>query len=119
MLLPPLGRRKLDLPGGRAAEAEKLFQEVIAAQPEHANAQYEYGKILMDHGEVENAIAHLEMAARLNPQADYVHYQLQAAYRKDGRTADADRDSTSTRRSKPPAEEEPAAISAHISMSKS
>ena len=76
----------------RSADAEKLFQEVIEAQPEQANAQYEYGKILMDHGDVHGAIAHLEVAARLKPNTDYVHYQLQAAYRKDGRTADADRE---------------------------
>jgi tetratricopeptide (TPR) repeat protein len=74
------------------AEAEKLFQEVIAANPEHANAQYEYGKILMDRGEFQNAISHLEIAARLSPRTDYVHYQLQVAYRKEGRVADADRE---------------------------
>ena len=38
------------------------------------------------------AIQHLEVAARLIPQVDYVHYQLQAAYRKDARIADADRE---------------------------
>ena len=27
---------------------------------------------------------------RLSPQADYIHYQLQAAYRKGNRPADAD-----------------------------
>jgi len=76
----------------RPADAEKLFQEVIEAQPEHANAQYEYGKILMDHSDVRGAITHLEIAARLKPNTDYVHYQLQAAYRKEGRIADADRE---------------------------
>jgi tetratricopeptide (TPR) repeat protein len=76
----------------RVNDAEKLFQQVILAHPEHANAQYEYGKILMDRGELQEAIAHLEAAARLSPEADFVHYQLQAAYRKDGRVADADRE---------------------------
>jgi hypothetical protein len=32
------------------------------------------------------------MAARLVPQNDFVHYQLQAAYRKASRTEDADRE---------------------------
>ncbi len=41
---------------------------------------------------MKEAIAHLETAARLSPQTDYVHYQLQAAYRKESRTADADRE---------------------------
>jgi hypothetical protein len=34
----------------------------------------------------------LEIAARELPQNDYVHYQLQAAYRKDSRIAEADRE---------------------------
>jgi hypothetical protein len=37
-------------------------------------------------------VAHLEAAARALPQSDYVHYQLQAAYRKESRTAEADRE---------------------------
>lgn len=76
----------------RQADAEKLFLEVIDAQPEHASAQYEYGKILLDHGDLAGAIRHLEIAARLKPNTDYVHYQLQVAYRKDGRITDADRE---------------------------
>jgi tetratricopeptide (TPR) repeat protein len=76
----------------RNAEGEKLFWEVLAAHPDHANAQYELGKILMDRGEVKEAITHLEAAARLSPQTDYIHYQLQAAYRKDARNAEADRE---------------------------
>jgi tetratricopeptide (TPR) repeat protein len=50
------------------------------------------GKILLDRGKLDGAIEHLEAAARLSPATDYVHYQLQAAYRKDARIADADRE---------------------------
>jgi tetratricopeptide (TPR) repeat protein len=74
----------------RVPDAAKLFQEVIAERPEHANAQYEYGEILLDRGELQQAIAHLEVAAQLSPQTDYVHDQLRSAYRKDGRIAEAD-----------------------------
>ena len=35
---------------------------------------------------------HLEVSEKSDPEPDYVHYQLQAAYRKAGRTADADRE---------------------------
>ena len=69
-----------------------LFRQVIAAQPTYANAQYQLGKILLDRGQLDDAIAHLEIAAHLIPQVDYVHYQLQAAYRKGSRTAEADRE---------------------------
>jgi hypothetical protein len=37
-------------------------------------------------------VSYLEAAARLQPQTDYLHYQLQAAYRKENRIADADRE---------------------------
>jgi Flp pilus assembly protein TadD len=65
---------------------------VVSAHPDYPNAQYELGKILLDRGQLEDALGHLEVAARLSPGADFMHYQLQAAYRKLGRTAEADRE---------------------------
>jgi len=76
----------------KADEAATLFQQVLSAHPDDANAQYQIGKILMDRGDLSDAVEHLETATRLSPQADYMHYQLQAAYRKESRTADADRE---------------------------
>jgi hypothetical protein len=46
----------------------------------------------LEQGLVKDAIAHLEVAAHALPGDYYVHYQLQSAYRRDGRTADADRE---------------------------
>jgi tetratricopeptide (TPR) repeat protein len=77
---------------GKSDEAAKLFEQVLAAHPDYANAQYELGKILLDRGQLQEAVPHLEAAARLSPEKEYVHYQLQAAYRKESRTADADRE---------------------------
>ncbi len=82
----------VDLQEAKTDDAVKLFQQVIAAQPDYANAQYELGKILLDRGQLQEAVPHLEAAARLSPEKEYVHYQLQAAYRKESRTADADRE---------------------------
>ena len=73
-------------------QALAWFQEVIGANPDHANAQYQIGKILLDRGQLTEAVEHLEAAARLSPKTDYIHYQLQAAYRKQSRIADADRE---------------------------
>ena len=73
-------------------DAAALFLAVINADPDFAKAQYQFGKIQLDRGQVEEAVTHLEAAATLLPQTDYVHYQLQAAYRKLGRSADADRE---------------------------
>jgi tetratricopeptide (TPR) repeat protein len=82
----------VDLQEAKTDDAVKLFEQVIAAQPGYANAQYELGKILLDRGQLQEAVPHLEAAARLSPEKEYVHYQLQAAYRKVSRTADADRE---------------------------
>jgi Flp pilus assembly protein TadD len=69
-----------------------LFVAVIGTYPDYANAQYQLGKIQLDRGQAADAVMHLEAAARLRPQTDYMHYQLQAAYRKLGKSADADRE---------------------------
>ncbi len=82
----------VDLQESKTDDAAKLFTEVVAAHPDYANAQYELGKILLDRGQLKDAVPHLESAAKLIPDKDYVHYQLQAAYRKESRTADADRE---------------------------
>jgi tetratricopeptide (TPR) repeat protein len=73
-------------------DALALYLKVIAANPDYANAQYEAGKILLDRGDFTSAAAHLQAAASLTPDKDYIHYQLQSAYRKLGRDADADRE---------------------------
>jgi tetratricopeptide (TPR) repeat protein len=72
--------------------AKTMFESAIGKDPNHANAQYQLGKMLLDAGQIKPSIEHLEAAARLSPEIDYVHYQLQAAYRKDDRPADADRE---------------------------
>jgi tetratricopeptide (TPR) repeat protein len=82
----------VDLQQSKNDAAKRLFEQVIAAHPNYANAQYELGKMLMDGGKVEQAVPHLEAAAKLDPDKGYVHYQLQAAYRRLSRTADANRE---------------------------
>jgi tetratricopeptide (TPR) repeat protein len=69
-----------------------MFEQVIRLHPNHANAQYQLGKVLLDRGQLPEAMDHLEIASRLSPQTDYIHYQLQSAYRKASRIADADRE---------------------------
>jgi Flp pilus assembly protein TadD len=62
----------------KVEEATALFQ------------QSQMGKILVDRGELNDAVEHLETATRLGPQSDHMH--CQAAYRKESRAADADRE---------------------------
>lgn len=82
----------VDLQRSRVDDALAIFQQVVSAEPEHARAQYQIGKILLDRGQFDEAVNHLEIATRLSPGSDYMHYQLQAAYRKLSRIADADRE---------------------------
>lgn len=82
----------VDLQQSKTDAAAELFHQILVLHPDHAKTQYELGKMLLDRGEVKEAIEHLEAAARLTPLADYIHYQLQAAYRKESRIADADRE---------------------------
>jgi tetratricopeptide (TPR) repeat protein len=73
-------------------EAVTLLRKVVAQKPDHAQAQYELGKVLLEQGDVTGAMTHLELAAHSDNSKDYIHYQLQSAYRRAGRTADADRE---------------------------
>jgi tetratricopeptide (TPR) repeat protein len=76
----------------RVDEAAAVFNQVLAGHPDHANSQYQIGKILLDKGKLPEAVEHLEIATHLSPQTDYMHYQLQIAYRKESRIAEADRE---------------------------
>jgi tetratricopeptide (TPR) repeat protein len=70
-------------------EAFTLFSEVVRDKPDYADAQYQLGKLLLERGDVKGAIEKLETAVRLDPTKDYSYFQLSAAYRRDGRLADA------------------------------
>ncbi len=73
-------------------EALKLLSTITATHPDMAQPQYQYGKLLLESADLPGAISHLEQAEKADASLDYIHYQLQAAYRKAGRTADADRE---------------------------
>ena len=78
-------------------EARALLAKVTNTAPEQAEAQYQYGKLLLDDGKPNDAIAHLEAAEKLDPEKDYVHYQLQSAYRRVGNTEAAGREAAAFR----------------------
>ena len=82
----------VDQQESKTDDALMVYEQVISADPNYVNAQYEAGKILLDRGDLVSAAAHLQTAAKLSPEKDYIHYQLQSAYRKLGKTADADRE---------------------------
>ena len=72
--------------------AFKQLRTITAEHPEMAQPQYQFGKLLLESGNLAEAVTHLELAEQADGSLDYVHYQLQAAYRKIGRISDADRE---------------------------
>jgi tetratricopeptide (TPR) repeat protein len=72
-------------------EAFAALTEVVRDKPDYAEAQYQLGKLLLERGEVKAAIDKLETAVHLDPAKDYGYFQLSLAYRRDGRTDDANR----------------------------
>jgi tetratricopeptide (TPR) repeat protein len=76
----------------QTAEALTLLREAVAIRPDYADARYQLGKTLIEQGDAQAAVAHLESAARIDPAKDYIHYQLSIAYRRTARAADAERE---------------------------
>jgi len=73
-------------------EAQELLAEAARGGSENPDVYYQLGRLRLDRGETKAAITALEKAAKLSPNSDSVHYELAAAYRKDLRMADADRE---------------------------
>jgi tetratricopeptide (TPR) repeat protein len=73
-------------------EAQTLLQEVIQQDPNRGDAYYELGKLQLEKGDTKGAVASLETGTKVNPEADYIHYQLAMAYRRDSRQDDAERE---------------------------
>jgi tetratricopeptide (TPR) repeat protein len=73
----------------QAEAAIPLLQDVVSRQPNHSDAHYELGKAMLEQGKVKDAIRDLEASVHLHP-TDYAYYQLSVAYRREGRTSDAE-----------------------------
>lgn len=77
---------------GRTAEAAKLLEAAVQADPESARANLEYGRVLLQLGQLEPAAKRLEQAVRRNPSDSNAHLLLGRAYQRLGRDADAERE---------------------------
>jgi tetratricopeptide (TPR) repeat protein len=74
------------------AQAINEFEAELKLNADDAEAQYQLGKTQLEQGKPKDALPHLEAAAKLNPNLEGLHQQLATAYRKLGRTADAERE---------------------------
>ena len=68
-----IGQR--DVPG-----AQKMTDEAIAADPEHADAYHYRGQIRINNKDFQGAAADLEKAIELDPTQPYNHYYAGMAY---------------------------------------
>ena len=73
-------------------EAQSLLRNVIQQDPKRADAYYELGKLQLEQGDTKGAVASLETGTKVGPEADYIHYQLAMAYRRESREEDAQRE---------------------------
>ncbi len=76
---------------GRLAEASKLLEEAVQANPESARANLESGRVLLHLNQLEAARGRLEQAVHRNPADWNAHLLLGRAYQRLGRTTDAER----------------------------
>jgi len=77
---------------GRLAEAQKLLEEAVSAQPDSGRANLEFGRVLLHLDKLPAAIKRLETASRLHPADWNAHLLLGRAYQRAGRDADAERE---------------------------
>ncbi len=78
------------VPGTKAGdEVLAALQASVRSKPDFWHSRADLGKVLLEHGEVDQAIFQLEKAADLNPGASGPLYLLAQAYRRKGNLARA------------------------------
>jgi tetratricopeptide (TPR) repeat protein len=77
--------------------ASEWFGRLLGIDASHVGAHYQLGKIALQRGRIDEAIAHLALCARLAPDNKGVHYQLSRAYRLKRDEVSAERELASFR----------------------
>lgn len=77
---------------GRRAEALEDFTAALEFKPQFASALLNIGNLLLEDGELDEAIAHYESAVRSDDTYAIAHMNLSAAYKKAGRHAESVRE---------------------------
>lgn len=70
-------------------QAKQALEGAVAQQPNYPTAQIALGRLYEMEGDPHNAIKHLEIGRRLEPQNRAIYPSLSAAYRQVGNTAAA------------------------------
>jgi tetratricopeptide (TPR) repeat protein len=77
---------------GRWEESQDILLDLVRSGSKNSDVYFELGKLQEAHEHVRDAIANLEIAAQLNPHNGRIHSELAAAYLKDSRPQDAERE---------------------------
>ncbi len=74
---------------GRAADARPDFEDALAAVATYAPALANLGNLALESGDVHEAVARYEAAISADGEYAVAHFNLSAAYKRQGRYADA------------------------------
>ncbi len=77
---------------GRFTEGLSYARKAVALDPSAYAAQYALGDLLQKTGDLNGALEHLELAAKLGPKDEAVHYALLKLYARLGRKSDVERE---------------------------
>ena len=58
---------------GRLAEAEKIYEQILQAQPEHFDSRHLLGVIYYQRGNHADAVRQIDVALKINPEAAFAH----------------------------------------------
>jgi tetratricopeptide (TPR) repeat protein len=72
--------------------ARPWAEQAVAEAPTNFSARKAYGQVLLETGDMEGAITHLEAGVKLAPDSPALRFTLASAYRRAGRAADAARE---------------------------
>lgn len=72
-------------------EASNALEAAVATRPSYASAQIALGYALLLNNSLEGAVEHLEIGRQLDPKNPAVYSHLAVAYRKIGKTEDAEK----------------------------
>lgn len=81
---------EVHLAQGRFEAAEHQFIRALSLRASPVAARFGLGRAAMGRQDYAGAVKHLEEALKLDPMAVAIHYPLAMAYRRLGRTGDAD-----------------------------
>ena len=77
---------------GDNANAMLELRTAVDLNPSDADVFSKLGKLQLEQGEIKAAISSLEAGEKLDPGNEAIHYELANAYRRNSRTADAERE---------------------------